>query len=188
MLLREKSVHNPNTGSHWTSSLLFAMLRELSPLYNPVSDEFHGNIFSTVSSTISLTKKSADEAARIIQCYSAFMARVEELNMVDVVDAKPLVDVSRTAVAFSKHAHRSLGTRSGQALKCDTRSLDRPGPKSSSGMAVRESRWNQRCLLTMVDRCSCRWDCSSRDSDFRTSSQETPHEIVVVVARVHTSQ
>ncbi|KAF9040369.1 hypothetical protein BDZ89DRAFT_1060461 [Hymenopellis radicata] len=75
MLLREKSVHNPITGSHWTSSLLFSMLRELSPLYNPVSDEF-----------------DAEEAARIIQCYSVFVARVEELNMVNVVDAKPLLD------------------------------------------------------------------------------------------------
>lgn len=44
LLLRDKSVHNPNTGSHWTSSVLFSLVQELAPLWNPVKDTFDGTL------------------------------------------------------------------------------------------------------------------------------------------------
>lgn len=38
LLLRHKLVHNPNTGSHWTASLLFTLVTELIPLYDVEKD------------------------------------------------------------------------------------------------------------------------------------------------------
>jgi tRNA nucleotidyltransferase (CCA-adding enzyme) len=38
LLLRDKLIHNPNTGSHWTSSLLFTLVTELVPLYDLEND------------------------------------------------------------------------------------------------------------------------------------------------------
>jgi len=42
LLLREKTVHNPNIGSHWTTSLLFSLLQELVPLYDMTEDKLDG--------------------------------------------------------------------------------------------------------------------------------------------------
>ena len=38
LLLRDKLIHNPNTGSHWTASLLFTLVTELIPLYDLEND------------------------------------------------------------------------------------------------------------------------------------------------------
>ena len=38
LLLRHKLVHNANTGSHWTASLLFTLVTELIPLYDVEKD------------------------------------------------------------------------------------------------------------------------------------------------------
>ena len=38
LLLRDKLVHNSNTGSHWTASLLFSLVTELIPLYDLEND------------------------------------------------------------------------------------------------------------------------------------------------------
>ena len=38
LLLRHKLVHNSNTGSHWTVSLLFTLVTELIPLYDVEKD------------------------------------------------------------------------------------------------------------------------------------------------------
>jgi len=42
LLLRDKVIHNPNTGSHWTSSLLFSLVQELVPLYDVDNDTLDG--------------------------------------------------------------------------------------------------------------------------------------------------
>lgn len=44
LLLRTKSVHNVNTGSHWTSSLLFSLVRELAVLWDAERDVFDGRL------------------------------------------------------------------------------------------------------------------------------------------------
>lgn len=41
-MLREKAVHNVNTGSHWTSSLLFSLLRELIPCCETIEEGLEG--------------------------------------------------------------------------------------------------------------------------------------------------
>ncbi|KAF8061010.1 hypothetical protein FPV67DRAFT_1423258 [Lyophyllum atratum] len=75
LLLREKAVHNVNTGSHWTTSLLFSLVQELVPLYDFANDTL-----------------DADAATQIVNTYNVFMARVEELSLPDAVDAKPLLN------------------------------------------------------------------------------------------------
>jgi len=45
LLLRNKLVHNPNTGTHWTTSLLFSLVAELVPVYNVSEDSFDGMVF-----------------------------------------------------------------------------------------------------------------------------------------------
>lgn len=42
LLLRDKCVHNPNTGSYWASSILFSLLQELVPLYDVVENQLKG--------------------------------------------------------------------------------------------------------------------------------------------------
>ncbi|KAK0500640.1 hypothetical protein EDD18DRAFT_1067916 [Armillaria luteobubalina] len=75
MLLRHKSVHNPSTGSHWTSSILFSLVRELGPLYDA-----------------SLDTIDAEEAEKIICVYNDFSARIEELDLLGAADAKTLLN------------------------------------------------------------------------------------------------
>ncbi|KAK0208895.1 hypothetical protein DFS33DRAFT_1254396 [Desarmillaria ectypa] len=73
MLLRQKSIHNPSTGSHWTSSMLFSLVRELGPLYDPSSD-------------------AINDAEKVIRVYNEFTARIEELDLLGAADARTLLD------------------------------------------------------------------------------------------------
>ena len=41
-------MHNPNTGSHWTSSVLFSLVQELAPLWDPVEDTFDGTFLHSM--------------------------------------------------------------------------------------------------------------------------------------------
>lgn len=84
LLLRDKAVHCPITGSHWTSSLLFSLLQELVPLYD-------------------LSKGQLDEssAAQIIEKYNRFLRKVEELDLVGCADARTLLDGKEVIKALS---------------------------------------------------------------------------------------
>lgn len=44
LMLREKCVHNPNAGSHWTTSLLFSLLQELVLIYDVAEDKLDGAV------------------------------------------------------------------------------------------------------------------------------------------------
>ena len=44
--MREKSVHNSATGSHWTSSFLFSLVQELVAFYNAENDDLNCQFFS----------------------------------------------------------------------------------------------------------------------------------------------
>ena len=52
LLLRDKVVHNPNTGSHWTTSILFSLVQELTPLYDAEKDQLNGMYDRMFESTI----------------------------------------------------------------------------------------------------------------------------------------
>ncbi|KAG1749677.1 uncharacterized protein EDB91DRAFT_1327149 [Suillus paluster] len=69
LLLRQETVHNINTGSHWASSLVFSLVCEL------------------------VSASDREVTAECIQCYNALTRRVEELGLDKAVDAKPILDV-----------------------------------------------------------------------------------------------
>ncbi|KAI0047658.1 poly A polymerase C-terminal region-like protein [Auriscalpium vulgare] len=75
MLLRETAVHNPLLDAHWTTSLLFALVQDLVPLYNVAADSF-----------------DVDGATDIIKTYNDFVMRIEELELDKAVDSKPILD------------------------------------------------------------------------------------------------
>ncbi|KAG6885520.1 hypothetical protein C0993_000516 [Termitomyces sp. T159_Od127] len=75
LLLREKVVHNPHTGSHWATSLLFSLIQELVPLYNIADDTL-----------------DAEAARRVVQTYNIFIAKIEELDLPGTVEARPILD------------------------------------------------------------------------------------------------
>lgn len=41
-LLRHETIHNPNTGSHWTSTVLFSLVQDLIPFYRIDENKFNG--------------------------------------------------------------------------------------------------------------------------------------------------
>ncbi|KAI9059577.1 hypothetical protein FKP32DRAFT_1579611 [Trametes sanguinea] len=75
VLLREKSVHNPVSGSHWATSLLFSLVQELTALWTDGSHAL-----------------DVDAASKRIAAYNKFAYRIEELNLPPAVDAKPILD------------------------------------------------------------------------------------------------
>ncbi|KAF9498151.1 hypothetical protein BDN71DRAFT_1386446 [Pleurotus eryngii] len=81
--LRDKIVHNSNTGSHWTSSLLFSLVQDLLPHYDLENDIL-----------------DVDRASGIIAIYNCFVDRVLELKLQDVVDARPILDGREVSAAL----------------------------------------------------------------------------------------
>ncbi|KAF9654286.1 hypothetical protein BDM02DRAFT_3106593 [Thelephora ganbajun] len=73
LLLRDKSVHNPNVGSTWPISLLFSLVQELLPLWTTLDDY------------------DAGKAAECIGTYNRFVSQVEELDLVGTGDAKTIL-------------------------------------------------------------------------------------------------
>jgi len=75
LLLRDKAIHNANTGTHWTTSFLFSLVQELVPHYDVLHD-----------------KLDASVAASLIELYNMFVARIEELGLPDTLQTKPILD------------------------------------------------------------------------------------------------
>ncbi|VDC01935.1 unnamed protein product [Peniophora sp. CBMAI 1063] len=76
LLLRDPIVHNPSVrDSHWTSSLLFSLVQELVSFYDIEHDVF-----------------DVEKASACIGVYNNFVRRVEELDLVSAIDAKPILD------------------------------------------------------------------------------------------------
>lgn len=73
LLLRDKSVHNPNVGSTWPISLLFSLVQELLPLWRTLDDYDDGKV------------------AECIEKYNRFVSRIQELDLVGVGDAKTIL-------------------------------------------------------------------------------------------------
>ncbi|KAL0063243.1 CCA tRNA nucleotidyltransferase, mitochondrial [Marasmius tenuissimus] len=93
LLLREKSVHNVHTGSHWTSSLLFSLVQELVSFCNDVEQGLTGEYSPhAMCLTCAYHRGAAEDAIKTIRLYNTFIQRVEELGLFETVDAKPLLD------------------------------------------------------------------------------------------------
>ncbi|RPD81576.1 hypothetical protein L226DRAFT_527847 [Lentinus tigrinus ALCF2SS1-7] len=75
VLLRDRNVHNAVSGSMWASSLLFALVQDLTALWA-------GEAASI----------DVEAASSTITAYNKFVTRVEELGLPAAVDAKPILD------------------------------------------------------------------------------------------------
>ncbi|KDR85265.1 hypothetical protein GALMADRAFT_234024 [Galerina marginata CBS 339.88] len=83
LFLRNRLVHNLNTGNHWAMSLLFSLVTDLTPFYDTSND-------------------SLDEvsASKIISRYNSFIDTVIELNLQNDVNSKPLLNGREIGLAF----------------------------------------------------------------------------------------
>lgn len=43
LALRSKDIHNPNSGIHWSESVLFSLVVELGDLYDVAGDKLDGS-------------------------------------------------------------------------------------------------------------------------------------------------
>lgn len=75
LLLREKALHHPSSGARWQLATLFSLVRELSCHYDPATDQL-----------------DAASAIKLIELYNTFVNRVEELDLVNVGEEKPLLN------------------------------------------------------------------------------------------------
>ncbi|KAJ4485537.1 hypothetical protein J3R30DRAFT_3283391 [Lentinula aciculospora] len=143
LLLRDKVVHNANTGSHWTSSLLFSLIQELIPCCE-----------------ISATSEK-------IVLYNDFARRVEELGLTTAVDAKPLLDGREVVSLLGAKAGPWTGTVLALVVRWQ---LEHPeGSKEecslwlkaqhSSGNLVVESNQPPNKKPRIHKECRCETDC-----------------------------
>jgi tRNA nucleotidyltransferase (CCA-adding enzyme) len=96
LILRNKLIHNSNTGSHWTSSILFTLVTELIPLYDLENDLMDSKKWLfCMSFTLSLiqTQTQVEVASRIIQSYNSFVNKIHELDLTNDVEARPILNV-----------------------------------------------------------------------------------------------
>lgn len=96
VLLRERNVHNPVSGSMWASSLLFALVQELTEVWAGEAVSIDGGILSlrrVNTPRMLMPDVTVEAASSRIAAYNKFVARVEELGLPAAVDAKPILDV-----------------------------------------------------------------------------------------------
>ncbi|KZT22100.1 hypothetical protein NEOLEDRAFT_1157898 [Neolentinus lepideus HHB14362 ss-1] len=72
--LRDKYVHNPNTGSHWITSILFSLVQELVSLWDHATDRL-----------------DVEQATQLINIYNTFMAKIDQLGLTSAADMKPIL-------------------------------------------------------------------------------------------------
>lgn len=88
LILRDKSVHNTNAGAHWTASLLFSLVVQLSRLCESTKDLIESNA-----------------AASIITSYNSFVEKIEALDLTDAVEEKPILDGREIVLALGAKKH-----------------------------------------------------------------------------------
>lgn len=96
LLLRNKLIHNSNTGSHWTSSILFTLVTELIPLYdleNDLMDSKKWLFFMSFTLSLIQTHPQVEVASKIIQSYNSFVNKIHELDLTNDVEARPILNV-----------------------------------------------------------------------------------------------
>jgi len=83
IFLRNRLVHNPNSGNHWATSLLFSLVTDLVPFYDTSNDSL-----------------DEEPASKIISSYNSFIDTVIGLNLQHNVDSKPLLNGHGISIAF----------------------------------------------------------------------------------------
>ncbi|KAJ3506092.1 hypothetical protein NLJ89_g7066 [Agrocybe chaxingu] len=84
LLLRNKFVHNPQTGSHWSTTLLLSLITDLVPSYNTSQDIL--DVYA---------------ASSVIDLYNSFIKTIVDFGLQNDVDSKPLLTGHDIVVAFN---------------------------------------------------------------------------------------
>ena len=144
--MRNRAVHNSDTGSHWALSLLFSLVLELVPMYNVETDHFNGTpVHISARWPFDPHLFLVSEAKNCVNTYNAFVNRVEELKLTKSVDDKPLLDVS--LLADSCEQKFTTGNRVEKLSKF----LEQPNP--DNGLAESSSKsWNGNFRIQMHPR------------------------------------
>ncbi|KAK2461707.1 hypothetical protein APHAL10511_006170 [Amanita phalloides] len=74
-LLRHRAIHNPNTGSHWISTILFSLVQDLIPFYSIDDGKF-----------------DVTETSILVERYNALLEEIDRLDLGNVTQLKPLID------------------------------------------------------------------------------------------------
>jgi tRNA nucleotidyltransferase (CCA-adding enzyme) len=102
-LLRDPSINDATTDTHWSTSLLFSCILDILPLYKQTGN-LQGNAlfnWSVLSSTAEspLPVISLDLGVlEVIDRYNAFVNRIEELGLPAAIQEKPRLDVGLSHV------------------------------------------------------------------------------------------
>ncbi|KAJ7480166.1 hypothetical protein B0H11DRAFT_1725232 [Mycena galericulata] len=154
LLLREKALHFPSSGAQWRLSTLFSLVLELGPLYSPATDGL-----------------DATEATRLIELYNTFVNRIEELDLTNVGDEKPLLN----------------GGQVGQIL-----GVAKPGAWTGHILA-QVMQWQLQNPKKTVDDCTAwlkgeqkRWSNQYRRRNFRACEQASENKKVKDSIHVNT--
>lgn len=135
LLLRNDAVHNPSrTGSTWPTSLLFSLVQDLVPLWDATHERFDCQSHQHILSYEARIDASdpADEAAKRIGAYNAFVSRIEELGLPALVDAKPMLDVGIVSLA-SVESYVLMGAcRAARSYRCSAPASPARGPAKCS--------------------------------------------------------
>ncbi|KAJ7225993.1 hypothetical protein GGX14DRAFT_642289, partial [Mycena pura] len=75
LLLREKALHHPSSGTRWQLATLFSLVQELVPHYDAETDRL-----------------DTTNAAQVIELYNKFVSRIEELELTNAGEEKPLLN------------------------------------------------------------------------------------------------
>ncbi|EJD55243.1 transfer RNA nucleotidyltransferase [Auricularia subglabra TFB-10046 SS5] len=122
LLLRNKAVHNAETGTLWQSSILFSLLHELVECFDVDKNEL-----------------DVQRASLIVETYTALVSRIEELGLASTIDAKPLLD--GTAICKLLDNRRPGPWLTGAMARALEWQLDHPQADSAACAAWLAEEW-----------------------------------------------
>lgn len=93
LLLRNKHVHNPRTGTQWSASLLFSLVQDLVDSID--RDTLDGE-YSWLYWGCIVNGDTAETVVRLIRTYNAFVDRVVELKLIGSIEEPPRLNVRGT--------------------------------------------------------------------------------------------
>lgn len=107
-LLRDPSVHDPLTDTHWSVSLLFSCVLDILPIYKATGN-LQGMSDVPLQDRAARIHYSTDPAIiDVINKYNAFVTLVEQLGLPSAIEEKPRLDVSPAVRLPIHHLTHSL--------------------------------------------------------------------------------
>lgn len=96
-LLRDPSVHDPLTDTHWSVSLLFSCMLDILPIYK-TTGHLQGKTMPFPSQTRAAHSYHLTDPAimDVISKYNAFVTLIEQLGLPRAIEQKPRLDVGHS--------------------------------------------------------------------------------------------